>query len=72
MNRYSIALYILLNSGANGFAFVDTRYANNLTKFFNLIPISLPEPIPVKGYNSKSRAIITYIIRAHLTVDGRR
>jgi hypothetical protein len=71
MNGYSVALYILFDSGANGFAFVDTRCANDLAKFLNLIPIPLPEPIPVKGYDSKSRATVTHIIRAYLTVDGR-
>jgi hypothetical protein len=51
---------------------MDTRCVNNLTKFFNLISIPLPEPISIKGYNSKSRAIITYILRIYFIIDGRR
>ena len=72
MNGYTVALRTLLDSGANGLAFVDTRCANDLAKFLNLIPTPLPEPIPVKGYDSKSRATVTHILRAHLTIDGRR
>ena len=51
---------------------MDTRYVNNFTKFFNLILIPLSKPIPVKGYDSKFRAIITYIIRAYFIIDERR
>jgi hypothetical protein len=72
MNRYSIVLYILFNSGANSFAFIDIRCVNNLAKFFNLIPTPLPEPIPVKDYDSKSRAIIIYIIRTYFIVNEYR
>jgi hypothetical protein len=72
INRYIVVLHTLLDSGANGFAFMDTRCANNLAKFFNLIPTPLPEPIPVKGYDSKSRTTVTHILRTYLIIDGRR
>jgi transposase InsO family protein len=72
MNGYTVVLHTLLDSGANGFAFVDTRCANDLAKFLNLTPTPLPEPIPVKGYDSKSRATVTHILRTHLIIDGRR
>jgi hypothetical protein len=72
MNRYSITLRFFFNTGANGFAFVNTRYATNITNFFDLEFAPLPAPIPVKGYNSKSRANITQILRIYFIINRRR
>jgi hypothetical protein len=35
-NRYRVPLTTLINSRANGFAFINTAYTINITKFFNL------------------------------------
>jgi hypothetical protein len=35
-NRYGVLLTALIDSGANGFAFISIAYAINITKFFNL------------------------------------
>jgi hypothetical protein len=57
---YPSQYYIyIFNIGANGFAFVNTRYATDITNFFGLEFVFLPAPISVKGYNNKSRANIT-------------
>jgi hypothetical protein len=37
-NRYGITLSALINSRANGFAFIDTAYANDISIFLNLKP----------------------------------
>jgi hypothetical protein len=37
-NRYGITLSALVDSRANGFIFIDTAYANNITIFLNLKP----------------------------------
>ena len=72
MNGYSVSLRTLLDSGANGFAFMNTRCAINIAKFFKLKITPLPQPIPVKGYDSKSRTYVTHILRMYFTIDGRR
>jgi hypothetical protein len=35
-NKYRVPLTTLINSRANGFAFINIAYAINITKFFNL------------------------------------
>jgi hypothetical protein len=65
-----MALRILLDSGANNFAFINTRYIINIAKFFNLKAIPLPQPIFIRGYNNKSRTTVTHVLRVHLTIDG--
>jgi hypothetical protein len=35
-NKYIVPLTTLINSRANGFAFINTAYAIDITKFFNL------------------------------------
>jgi hypothetical protein len=37
-NRYGITLSALVDSGANGFVFMDTAYTNNISIFLNLKP----------------------------------
>ena len=62
----------LIDSGANGFAFIDTLLAIDIANFFKLKLQRLPKPLGVKGYNGKLGTSITHILRLHLTVDGRR
>jgi predicted aspartyl protease len=72
MNGYSIELRFLLDTGANGFAFVNIRYATDIASFLGMKLVPLPTPIPVKGYDGKSRVDITQILRIYLIIDGRR
>jgi hypothetical protein len=37
-NRYRITLSALVDSGVNGFVFIDTAYINNILIFLNLKP----------------------------------
>jgi hypothetical protein len=66
-----MALRILLDSGANNFAFINTRYIINIAKFFNLKTISLLQPISIRDYNNKFRTIVTHVLRVYLIIDGR-
>jgi hypothetical protein len=36
-NGYGVNITAFINTGANGFAFMNTTYANNITKFLNVI-----------------------------------
>jgi hypothetical protein len=71
-NGYSVKLKALADSGANGFVFIDTLCAIDIAKFLSLKVQRLPRAINVKGYNGKVGNAITYILRLHLTIDGRR
>jgi hypothetical protein len=71
-NGYSISLNALADSGANGFVFIDTTFAIDIAKFFQLKAQRLPQPISVKGYDGVASNSVTHILHLHLTVDGRR
>ena len=61
-SRTSIALYTLIDSGANGFIFVNILFVIDLARAFNIMTTWLPSPILVKGYNSKPGKLVTYYI----------
>jgi Reverse transcriptase (RNA-dependent DNA polymerase)/RNase H-like domain found in reverse transcriptase/Retroviral aspartyl protease len=71
-NGTSVASRALIDSGANGFIFVNTLFAIDLVRSFNITAARLPSPIQVKGYNGKPGKPVTHYIRLHLTVDQRR
>ena len=71
-NGYVIQTSALVNSGVNGFVFVDTRFAQELMKFLNLTPTRLSSPYAVKGYDGRPGKPVTQILTLHLEVDGRR
>jgi hypothetical protein len=68
-NGFGIDLHALANIRANEFAFIDTIYAINITKFLNIKATQLEEPIVVKRFNSKQEYIVTYILSLHLSIN---
>ncbi|KIM92478.1 hypothetical protein OIDMADRAFT_68913, partial [Oidiodendron maius Zn] len=71
-NGTSVASRALIDSGANGFVFVNTLFAIDLARSFNIKTARLPSPIQVKGYNGQPGRPVTHYMRLHLTVDQRR
>jgi predicted aspartyl protease len=71
-NGTSVASRALIDSGANGFIFVNTLFAIDLARSFNITTTRLPSPIQVKGYDGKPGKPVAHYIRLHLTVDQRR
>jgi hypothetical protein len=63
--------YALIDSGANGFAFIDTSFLNYLSPFLKPVLKRLKTPLRVKGYNSLNGIDITYYTLLNLTVDDR-
>jgi predicted aspartyl protease len=72
MNGHSVTLTALIDSGANGFIFIDTLCARDISPFLGTKPQQLPRTYHVKGYDGKAQNDISHFTRAHLTVDGRR
>jgi hypothetical protein len=60
----------LIDSGANGFAFIDTLLVIDIATFLELKFQCLLKPLGVKGYNGKLGTSITHILRMHFTVNG--
>jgi hypothetical protein len=63
--------HALIDSGANGFAFIDVSFLNYLSPFLKPMLKRLKTPLRVKSYNGLNGAEITYYILINLTVDGR-
>src|SRR5208282_4967836 len=71
-NGYGIDLHALADTGANGFAFIDTACAIDVAKFLNIKATRLEEPIAVKGFDGKRGHAVSHILTLHLSIDGRR
>ena len=71
-NRYSIDLHSLIDSRANGFAFINTLFAIKTTKFLDTKFVQLKCPILVKGFDGEQGNTITHVLILHLTIDRRQ
>jgi transposase InsO family protein len=69
---YGIDLDALADTGANGFAFIDTACAIDVAKFLNIKATRLEKPIAIKGFDGRSGKAVTHILILHLSLDGRR
>ena len=71
-NGYGIVVPSLLDTGANGFAFIDTTFAIQLAKFLNIKTKPLNRTIQAKGFDGKTSKVITHLLILNLTIDGHR
>jgi hypothetical protein len=71
-NGYRIDLHALADTGANGFAFIDTACAIDTAKFLNIKATKLKEPIAVKGFDGKQGYAVTYFLTLHLSINRQR
>ena len=71
-NGHGIDLHALVDTGANGFAFIDTACAIDTAKFLNIKTTPLKEPIAVKGFDGNRGHAVTHILSLNLSIDGRR
>jgi len=71
-NGYGVQTSALVDSGANGLVFIDTRCAADLAKFLNVALTPLPTPCSVKGFDGKPGRSATHAIILNLGIDGHR
>jgi hypothetical protein len=72
-NGFAISTYSLIDTGANGFIFLDEKFARLLSCKLGWKLEKLPFPsLPIKGYDGRRGPSITSFLRTHLTLDGRR
>src|SRR4051794_15024294 len=71
-NGFGITLHSLVDSGANGFLFINRPLAHRLSKALSQPLRRLPYSVPVRGFKSDISTTVTHYIRLHLTIDGRR
>jgi hypothetical protein len=71
-NGYGVKTSALVDSGANGFVFINTQCASDISKFLDIPFTPLPAPCPVKGFDGKPSRSATHAIILSLSVNGRR
>src|SRR5436190_880837 len=69
-NGYGIDLDALIDTGANGFAFIDTTCAIDTAKFLNAKATRLKRPIAIKGFDGRCGKTVTHVLILHLSIDG--
>ena len=68
-NGYGIDLDALIDTGANGFAFIDTTCAIDTAKFLNAKAMRLKRPIAIKGFDGRCGKTVTHVLILHLSID---
>jgi hypothetical protein len=65
-------IYALPNTGANGFAFIDTRCAKAITTFLGTPLLLLESSIRIRGYDGQAKQRVSHYLLCNLVVDQRR
>jgi len=68
-NGYRVNSTALINTGVNGFAFINTAYIINVAKFLNIKATLLEKPVQVKGYNGQASKPVTHILKLHISLN---
>ena len=68
----TIQLKPLVDTGANGWLFIDTLLGYNLAQRLGVNLERLPRSIPVKGYDGQPGNPASHVLRMHLLVDDRK
>jgi hypothetical protein len=71
-NGIGLDLDILADTGANGFAFMDTVLADQICSSFNLQLRPLNQKIQAKGYDGRAGQVASYYLSMNLIVDNRK
>ena len=70
-NGLSYKVSALLDTGANGYALIDSGLLKSLPPFFKISIRPLPSPFHVKTFNGSSGRSITRYASINMTVDKR-
>jgi len=71
-NGICVPLTALADSGANGFAFINTTCAIDIAKFFNFKAKRLIRPITTKGFDGRPGKLVTHFLSLNLSLDDQR
>ena len=68
-NGIGIRTQALIDTGANGFIFIDTKLAQTIQKHFGLLSKNLPNPCSVQGFDGREADLITQYLEISLLID---
>jgi predicted aspartyl protease len=69
---YGVKSSALVDTGANGFAFINRSFATELSKFLDIQPVQIPNTLSIQGYDGKQATTVSHALILHLTIDKRR
>ena len=67
-NGLSFSMTILADTEANDSLFIDTQWATEIAKYFEISTIQLRTAAGTKGFNEQSETPITHAIMLHLSL----
>jgi hypothetical protein len=71
-NGYGVKSFSLIDTGANGYAFIDSRFIGKVSERLPDVKLEpLPIPCGVRGFDGKQGTPITHFVRLTLDIDGR-
>jgi len=71
-NRLGIKTRTLINTRANGYAFINTEFAAFATRFLNMKTQQLPILYNIRGFDGKIAQLITDYMELTLLIDRRQ
>jgi hypothetical protein len=71
-NRLGIKTSSLIDTGANGHTFVDTKFVKTVERFLSVKPAPLKNSCKVRGFDDQQTTPITHSLELSLVVDGRQ
>ena len=71
-NGYGVETDSLVDTGANGYAFINTKFAIQVARFCQTPAVRLQAVCYVKGYDGKTKEPVTHVIFLDLRIDGRQ
>ncbi len=72
MNGCGTVTKSLIDTGANGFLFINCNFAIRISKALGAPIRYLPYSVPVRGFKKDIKTTASQFIRLHLTIDQRR
>jgi hypothetical protein len=71
-NGLGIKTSSLINTGANGYTFINSKFIRIIKQFLDIKPTQLVLSCNIRGFNSKQAVSITYYIELILLINGRK
>ena len=71
-NGLGIKASSLIDTGANGYTFIDAEFAKTIAHFLGVEPLPLKSPCKVRGFDGVQTTPITHSLELALLMDGRR
>ena len=68
-NGLGIKTSSLIDTGANGYTFVNTQFAKIVERFLGIKPSILKDPCKVRGFNGQQTTPITQFLELMLMID---